>query len=54
MFFGIVLIIIGAILLLNQMGIIHHWTFWGYIWPVLIIAVGVQLLMGGTKKKQSK
>ena len=40
MFFGIVLIIIGVILLLKQMGIIHHWTFWGYIWPILIVIFG--------------
>jgi hypothetical protein len=52
-FFGIVLIIIGAILLLKQMGIIHHWTFWGYLWPVLIIAVGVQMLLGRKNKRHS-
>ena len=54
MFFGIVLIIIGVILLLKQMGIIHHWTFWGYIWPILIIAVGVQMLTGSKKRQDNK
>ena len=45
MFFGIVLIILGGLLLLNEMGIIH-WSFWRYIWPILIIAVGVKLIVG--------
>jgi hypothetical protein len=45
MFFGIILVILGALLLLNEMGIIH-WSGWGVIWPILIIAVGVKLITG--------
>ncbi len=45
MFFGFVLVIIGALLLLHEMGIIH-WSFWGYIWPVLIVAVGLRMILG--------
>jgi len=48
MFFGIVLVIIGALLLLNELHIIH-WSFWGFIWPVLIIAVGVKMIVGDKK-----
>jgi hypothetical protein len=51
MIFGIILVILGALLLLNEMGIIH-WSFWGYIWPVIIIAVGVKLIIGGKQKRQ--
>lgn len=51
MFFGIVLIIIGALLLLNELNIIH-WSFWGFIWPVLIIAVGVRMIAGDKKRSQ--
>jgi predicted membrane protein len=53
MFFGIVLIIIGALLLLNEMGIIH-WSFWGYIWPVLIIAVGLRMIVGEKTSKKKE
>ncbi len=51
MFFGIVLIIIGALLLLNEIGVIH-WSFWGYIWPVLIIAVGLRMIIGEKRPKK--
>ncbi len=50
MFFGIVLIILGALLLLNEMGVIH-WSFWGYIWPVIIIAVGLKMVLGNKKTR---
>lgn len=45
MFFGLVLVIIGAMLLMHEMGIIH-WSFWSYIWPILIVAVGLKLIVG--------
>lgn len=51
MFFGIVLVIIGALLLLNEIGIIH-WSFWGYLWPVLIVAVGMRLILGDKRVKR--
>ncbi len=44
MVLGIVLIIIGVLLLLNQMGWIANLHFWGYIWPALIIGIGVNML----------
>lgn len=50
MFFGIVLVIIGALLLLNEMHIIN-WSFWGYIWPILIIAIGIRLITGDRARK---
>ena len=45
MFFGIVLIILGVLLLFGELGIIHG-SFWGYFWPVLVIAVGIRLVVG--------
>ncbi len=51
MFFGIVLVIIGAILLLSELGIIHNWSFWSYLWPVLIIAVGVRMIVGDRRRQ---
>ena len=54
MFFGIVLIVLGVLLLFSEMGIIHG-SFWGYFWPVLVIAVGVRMIVGerSCDKKQS-
>ena len=51
MFFGVVLIIIGVLLLLNEMHIIY-WSFWSYIWPILIIAVGVRLMIGDSRRRR--
>ncbi len=50
MFFGLILVIIGALLLLHEMHIIH-WSFWSYIWPILIVAVGVKLIFGSKQMK---
>jgi hypothetical protein len=50
MFFGIVLVILGALLLLNEIGIIN-WSGWGVIWPILIIAVGVKLIAGDKRRQ---
>jgi len=53
MFFGIVLVILGALLLLNELGIID-WSFWGFLWPVLIVAVGVRMIVGEKKGSKSQ
>ena len=50
MFLGIVLVIIGAIILLGRMGIIHNYSFWGFLWPALIVAIGVKLITDKPKK----
>ncbi len=52
MFFGIVLIIIGAILLLEQFGVVRNISFWAYIWPALIIAIGLRMILVRLKHNQ--
>lgn len=42
---GIVLIIIGIAFLLKNLGVISSGA-WGFIWPALLIALGVWFLMG--------
>jgi hypothetical protein len=37
-----VLVLIGVLALLDQMGAIHH--FWGWFWPLLMIMMGALLL----------
>jgi hypothetical protein len=53
MFWGIILIVIGSLLLLNKMGVIYG-SFWGYLWPILIIAVGLKLVAGDKRKREFK
>ncbi len=51
MFFGILLIILGALLLLNEFGIIY-WHHWGKLWPIIIIALGARMIFSNNKAKQ--
>lgn len=44
MFFGIVLIVVGIVALLEKFGMLTGPT-WGYIWPSLIIAWGISLII---------
>jgi len=50
MFWGIVLIIIGAVLLLDKVNIIAIGSFWDYIWPILILAVGIRMIITHNQK----
>jgi phage shock protein C len=56
LWFGIGLIVLGAVLFLQQMGNvlgIHwiiSWVNWNTLWPLLIIAIGVAVILRGTKK----
>ena len=43
--FGIILIAIGVLLLLSNLGVLSWWR-WDLFWPVLIILAGVALLAG--------
>ena len=48
--FGVVLIIIGASILLDDFDIIPDWDF-GRLWPIALVAVGAALIFAGEKKK---
>lgn len=43
MIFGIALVVIGVVFLLQNLGYISA-SAWGIIWPVIIIAVGLSML----------
>jgi hypothetical protein len=49
LFWPIILIGVGAILLLSNLGYIHGnpWTIIFQLWPVLLIALGLEILFGG-------
>lgn len=50
LFWPIVLIGVGSILLLSNLGVIvgNPWTIIFQLWPVLLIALGLEILFGGT------
>ena len=45
---GIIVIAVGLIFLLNS---IFPWVGWGRLWPVILIAVGITIMMKAFKKK---
>ena len=47
---GFALIIIGVIIMLNTLNF-FSWLSWGYIWPAIIIAVGLVIIFSSRRKK---
>jgi hypothetical protein len=50
LFWGVILVILAVLLLLNQMGVIAGNIF-SYFWPLLIIAFGIWLIIGFFARK---
>jgi len=48
MVFGYFFIIVGILLLLNELGLIAG-SFWGFLWAMLFIVVGINILSGKEK-----
>ncbi len=47
---GLVLVAVGAVFLLSNLGVLSWWR-WDVFWPVLLIGVGVALLAGRLWKR---
>ena len=47
---GIVLIVIGILILLGSLNL-FWWFRWGYLWPVVLIAVGLIIILSAKRKK---
>ena len=47
---GIILIAVGALIWLSNLGIIHIW--WRRDWPVLLIVIGILALVKTTIRKR--
>jgi uncharacterized integral membrane protein len=54
MFLGFLLIIIGGIFLLRNLGILPFWYGWSELWPVILIAFGLALVGDAVFKKNKK
>jgi phage shock protein C len=48
--FGVILIVIGVFLLLGVFGI-FHWIDWRIIWPIVLIAIGLLIILSVSRKK---
>lgn len=49
-FIGAALIVIGALFILNNLGL-FSWINWAYSWPIIIIVIGVILILQFREKK---
>ena len=53
MIFGVVVVVIGVLLLLQNLGLITG-AMWSFVWPCLIIAVGVNIMMKHQDREQRR
>ena len=44
MFCGVLILLLGTLLLLQQLDIIHG-GIWEYFWPVAVIAIGISMIV---------
>ncbi len=52
LFFGVVLLIIGAVFMLNNFGLrINIWDFLGKFWPAILIIIGVKNIIQHLQEK---
>ena len=49
MFIGLVLVAIGIIALLVKFGVLTG-SIWSYVWPVILIVLGLGFLMGWRRR----
>ena len=48
-FFGIIVLIVGVLLLLASFDL-FWWLQWRYLWPVIIIAIAILILIGARRR----
>jgi len=53
MFVGILILLIGALYLLKNLGVIHG-SFWSWFIPIVLIAIGLSMIFRGPRKKREK
>jgi hypothetical protein len=49
MYIGFLLIVIGVLFLLKNLGIISG-SFWDILWPIVVVFVGISMLFGRKKR----
>jgi len=48
--FGITLIVVGILFLLGSFNL-FWWFHWGNLWPLIIVAIGVLIILGARRRK---
>ncbi len=46
--FGVIIIVVGALLLLGNLGFLW-WLRWGHLWPLLVVAIGVLIIVSARR-----
>ena len=54
LFWGVVLLIIGVLILLSNLGVAINWHFVGKFWPVIIIAIGAKYVWRHIESKKNQ
>jgi len=49
MWFGVVLVIIGVLLLLKTLGVVIAGSLWGIFWALVLVAIGVSIITHQTR-----
>ena len=49
-FFGIILIVLGVLFLMGSLNL-FSWFHWGYLWPLILVAVGLIIIFSTRRKK---
>ena len=52
MVLGILLLLLGVLMLLQQLGVITG-SIWGFFWPLLIVGIGIHLITKSRNKASS-
>jgi len=50
LWFGLILIAIGVIILLSLFGAFFWWLQWKYLWPLILIAVGLLIIFASRRR----
>ncbi len=51
---GVILIVLGLMFLLDRFSWVFHWPHWlrfGNLWPLILVAIGVSMLMRSREKR---
>lgn len=51
---GVILIVLGVMFLLDRFSWLFHWPHWlrfGNLWPLILVAIGVSLLMRSREER---
>jgi predicted membrane protein len=51
---GLWIVILGGILLLNNLGVIDAGQFWRYFWPLILVFIGTTMLINQTRTRRQR